>query len=249
SSPVTVTPSNGSSPIWFLSTPDTLSPSCFSEAIAVFEPCGELIVTSQSPATFTCANSGPATRRNTPTNVHFARCIDRLLSLLVCGAAGLERSFAQVADGRRAVDRVAFQLAFERDVDQLAVLGNAPDDRHAIAVEPAVDLVLAVLVGDDAGQMRAALDDVHVDGLRAARHHELHAPLTGRARGRWRSGGHARRKRQQEQENRGQRHHVRDSHSTFDSRAPAAGRFPPPRSDERRPARRRTPRQTPTPAG
>ena len=55
SGPASVPPSNGSSPIGDLRTPDTLSPTCFNETWKVLSPIGVWRVTSQSPLTLGCA--------------------------------------------------------------------------------------------------------------------------------------------------------------------------------------------------
>src|SRR4029077_15385350 len=73
--PVRVPPSNGNSPPRPLRTPDTLSPSCLKTTSDVFAPCGELIVTSQLPATVVCADARPGTNNSTESKPILARVI------------------------------------------------------------------------------------------------------------------------------------------------------------------------------
>src|SRR5580765_2891021 len=180
--------------------PETFSPTCVKVTSVVFAPCGELTVTSQSPATFgvgVCAKPGAAARSSSaasvslqrimgtaPERVDSCKCRERrILTYLpsVARAAGRQRAFAHISQLRRPGDQVAFQLALHRDFHHLAVFRHAPDDRHFAAGEPSFDGPLAVFVGDTAGQLGAGLVDGHVDAYLSLGGDELDAPHTGRA--------------------------------------------------------------------
>src|SRR5262245_1523736 len=181
-------PLTASSPMGDLNMPSSLSASCLSVSRVVFGPCGETMVTSQSPATFVAwANAGPASvsAAIAATTVNSARFMKtspgrsqlRPLHRLFRGAPGRQWPLAQFADGCRASDGVAADFPLHRDVHQFSVVRDGPRDRDFAALQASVERKLAVLVDHRSGEMGARLIDDHVDALRPGRHHEGHSPF------------------------------------------------------------------------
>src|SRR4051812_28969589 len=88
-----------------------------------------------------------------------------------------ERSFADVSESHGAGDHVAVDSAFHRDLQHLAIVEYGPCGRDLRVFITALEGVLAVLVSDVAGELRAGLVQSHDDHALTERRGELDAPF------------------------------------------------------------------------
>src|SRR5438105_4194698 len=162
--------------------PDTFSPSCFSVTVTLFAPCGELIVTSQSPVRFVCASAGAASSATTST-ASPERVMIRLLSLRIAAhAMRRQRSFADISQPGGAADVFALDRAVHRNGYLFALLGDGPLDGDLIVDDAPAHRKLAIFVDHASGQRGPPLVDRHVQGDFARRHDEFDAPVPGDVR-------------------------------------------------------------------